>query len=166
MPRKRKDPIDAARAKAAASMAAFVGKSKPKPKKSAGVRRSRVDAAMERVQQRIEADSWDDADAETFVALFAWLHGEVYGVSPVDEMRTQWRGACSAARKMFADVFDSDPNLMLDFIRWVWNRETQIEAWRRKNQTHGKRIGWRLQFASRTLITDYQIDLARKHGPK
>lgn len=147
-------------------MSAFIGKRKAKPKKSAGVRRSRVEAALAKVAARIESDDWADADAEAFVALFAWLHCEVYGVSPIDEMRSQWRGACSAARKLFADVFDSDPALMLAFMRWVWNREARFEEWRRQHQTHGKRIGWRLQFASRTLVTDYQIDLARKHGPK
>jgi hypothetical protein len=168
MPRSRKDPLAAARAKAAASMSAFVGKpkAKAKAKKKAGVRRSRIEQAMEHVKQRIEADCWEDADAENFVALFAWLHGEVYGVSPVEEMRTQWRGACSAARKLFADVFDSDPNLMLAFVRWVWNREAGYERWRREHQSHGRRITWRLMFVSRALLTDWQIDVTRKAGPK
>ena len=147
-------------------MASFVGKVKAKPKKTASVRRGRIDRAMERVGQRIDADDWTGADAEDFVALFAWLHAEVYGVGALDEMRTQWRGACSAARKMFGDVFDGDASLMLGFVRWVWNREAGFEAWRRQHQTHGKRISWRLQFVSRTLVTDYQIDLARKTGPK
>lgn len=166
MPRSKKDPIAAARAKAAASLSVFVGKVKAKPKRKASVRRDRIDRAMEHVRQRIDADCWEGADAENFVALFVWLHGEVYGVSPVEEMRTQWRGACSAARKLFADVFDNDPNLMLAFVRWVWNREAGFEAWRRQNQSHGKRITWRLMFVSRTLVTDYQIDVARKTGPK
>jgi hypothetical protein len=166
MPRSRKAPLDAARVKAAASVAAFVGKPKPKVKKKAGVRRSRIERAMERVQQRINDDTWKGADAESFVALFAWLHTEVYGVSPVEEMRTQWRGACSAARKLFADVFDDDPLTMLAFMRWVWNREAGYEQWRREHQSHGRRITWRLMFVSRALLTDWQIDVQRKQGPK
>ena len=106
-----------------------------------------------------------------FVALYAWLHAEVYGAPPAELRSQAWWGAVSAATKLLRDEFSDEahpegsPLRMLDFIRWVWRRERGREqrAAAREGEGHeARRIGWALQFVLRHLVTDYRVDMARE----
>lgn len=107
--------------------------------------------------------AFDSAGAPEFVGLYAMLHEAVYGVAP-DELANDWTPAVKAARKMFEEEFDEDVRAFVAFIRWTWVREKKREKWRRENGRDANRIGWRLQFQSRAMLTDYKVALARRNG--
>ena len=100
--------------------------------------------------------------ARHLVALYVKLHTSVYGVEPV-ELHTGscYFGATSAATKLVRSEFGDDMNRVLAFIRWVWQRERETEKWRRVNGAEGRRIGWHIMFAQRTLVTDYRLSKER-----
>ena len=106
-----------------------------------------------------EGAGWEEAEPRHFVALYSWLHAQVYGAEPV-ELRTKvWFGAVSAAGKLLRDEFDADPLKLLAFLKWVWARERHSE--KRAGEQERRRIGWSLQFVARVLVTDYRVSLAR-----
>ncbi len=108
-----------------------------------------------------DLEAFDDAGPEVFVGLYAFLHSSVYGVGPGELSDTKtFLGARSAARKMLVDEFDGRQIRMVAFLQWVWTRE---RARMRTRAGAGEfRIGWRLQFASRTLVTDHRVSLAHR----
>lgn len=144
--------------------------SAPKPRKG----KKRIDATsiLERACEQLDEmkqayrknpNAFDDIEPRHLVALYFQLHEHVYGVAPA-ELRDgqQYLGAVSAAKKLLKQEFDEDPLSMVEFLRWCWQRERRAEKWRRKNDRETRRIGWRLQFVARNLVTDYRVALARK----
>ncbi len=136
---------------------------KPKPKRTR-TRRPQLDTYLEQVEAMMSEGTLEtDAEPKHLVALYAWCHRTVYGVSVVSEFDANaWRGAISACRRL-VDELGSVANTVA-FIRWVWKRENGREAWRRNNGREGSRITWRAQFVSRHLLTDWKLDMRRKAG--
>jgi len=108
---------------------------------------------------------WTEAKPRHLVGLYAKLHESVYGVLPIEVDGVAFAGAVSAARTMLDREFEGDVLKMLGFMRWVWSRERWREADRRRRGGEGRdyRVGWRLQFASRALFTDWRVALMREH---
>lgn len=138
-------------------------------KTGGGKRRTSPTRAYDRAQEEIAAfradpDRWASATPAHFVALYAWLHAEVYGAAPAELRSDAWWGAVSAATKMLREEFSGEPLRMLDFVRWTWRRERAREQRpTRDDGAEARRIGWRLQFFLRHLVTDYRVEIARTH---
>lgn len=115
--------------------------------------------------QRGDREAFDEAKPHHMVGLYAFFHTRVYGVGPSElaDLNT-FRGATSAARKMLADEFDGGQLRMVRFMIWVWTREAGQE--KQRDSKAKFRIGWRLQFASRYLLTDYRVILMRSRRAK
>lgn len=100
--------------------------------------------------------------AKHLVALYARLHAEVYGVEPAELSEgATFHAAVSAADRLAREAFDGRAAGAIEFLRFVWRRERSREKRRRAEGSAGFRIGWRLQFVSRELLTDYRLELAR-----
>jgi hypothetical protein len=150
-------PPSAREVEAAASVAAFALRPKP-PKKT----RDPVAAAREEMRAMGERGDWSGATGAHLVALYEWLHEEVYG-APTSELSVRrLRGiAVSVAGAFVKREFGGDPERAVEFLRWAWTREQEREAWRRANDRSGKKIGWRLAFSGE-LATEYRVDVARR----
>jgi len=104
---------------------------------------------------------FDDADPRLMVGIYSALHELVYGVAP-DDLAKDWTQAVAAAKRMLDQQFSDDAPRMVKYLRWTWTREKDREKWRAENGRDGGRIGWRLQFQSLALLTDYKVAVARR----
>jgi hypothetical protein len=123
--------------------------------------RGSVEKAREQMRAMAESADWSAATGTHLVALYEWLHQEVYGVATAELDAKSWAYAAQMAGKMVVDCFGGDYGAAVVFLRWAWKREQRTEAWRRENNKPGRRIGWRLNFSG-TLVTDYRLDCARQ----
>lgn len=143
---------------AAEQVALFAGAGKPRRKRGIAVERARAE-----VEQFIEAGDYASMRPVHFVALWMRCHDKVYGVVPAEMDAKAWRGATSAAEKLVRVEFGGDALAAVAFMRWVWKREKWREdKARAEGEMRVSRIGWRLQFVQRHLLTDYRLDCARR----
>jgi hypothetical protein len=137
---------------------ALVGK--PRERKGGMTKRQREKYRAE-IEDRIARGVWRNISPTGLVALYERFHEHVYGV-PAAEVDTP-RAFLQAARvagTMLKREFGGDGARAVEFMFWVWKRETERETWRRENHRDGGRIGWRLQFSG-ALLTDFRIARAR-----
>jgi hypothetical protein len=149
---------------AAASVAKLVAgrlEAAKKPKTFRGASKGSVERAREQMNSMAERGEWDDASGTHLVALYEWLHEKVYGVATAELDARTWAVASQMAGRMVEQQFDNDFGKAVVFMRWVWRREHEREAWRRENGKQGARIGWRLMWNG-SLVTDYKVDCARR----
>ena len=123
-----------------------------------------VEQLKAEAQQMREQQCWATASPKHLVLLHAMLHEHVYGVAPDSGSGKTFTFASSSATKMLREEFANDPEAMVDYLRWSWQREQDREEWRRKNGRDGGRLDWRRQFAQRCVLTDYRVDQARRKG--
>jgi hypothetical protein len=116
--------------------------------------------AKEDAARRMESTDWTGSQCRTFLAAYALLHEQIYGVEAEELTPTERQFALPIIGNFLHRKFNDDPNLLAAFLRWVWVREKGREEWRRQNNQPGRRILWRLQFSG-SLLTDYKLDLAR-----
>jgi hypothetical protein len=100
---------------------------------------------------------WGLATPTHFVALYAVLHGEVYGVAPVMKKLYLFVFA-----QKLREHFDSDPSDMAGFMYWAWLKERDRVAWLRDNG-----IPLRAPITVRKLfdeefVTGYRIHVAEE----
>ena len=63
---------------------------------------------------------------------------------------------------MLENEFGKDMRAFIEFIRWTWKDERRKETKRIRNPGEDTfRIGWRYQFKSMKLLTDYRVESAR-----
>lgn len=124
-----------------------------KPRRS--VSRSRFDSSLLRAKELIEKGDWEKFRPKDLVALYAILHERVYGVLPL-EVLPHYKDALLAAGSLVKREFKGSTPATIDFIQWTWKRA----AARAGNSDF--RIGWRYQFRSAALLTDYRVYLSRK----
>lgn len=142
---------------AAAQVAAMVGTKKPRR------RAINVERVRRELERAISAKELGALRPIHLVALWARCHAQVYGAAPAELTRDAWLPAKSAAEKLVREEFDGDVAAAVEFLRWTWTREKQREdRARRVGEDRVSRIGWRLMFAQRYLLTDYRVDLARR----
>jgi hypothetical protein len=138
--------------------AEIAGMSKPGLKKARDPRTQFKRATSEMCGMRDSKD-WSNARGKHLVALYAWLHSETYKVDPIELLDgNSFMGAASAADKLIVDVFGAEIDRAVQYVCWVWRRERARLA---KNSANPFRVGWRLVFVNRSLVTDYRIDLVR-----
>lgn len=134
----------------------FVGK----PKKPRAPNKAKV---REQLREMLVSNDFGAATASHLVALYEWCHEQVYGARPSEmDAGDAWKLATFSAARLVKDEFNGDFQRAIEFVRWTWQREKAREQARRtgRNSSVG-RIGWRLQFVTRHLVTDYRIDMAR-----
>lgn len=155
MPRRLIYTDDAA-ATAAQALTDFVGKA---PKKRA----PSPAKAREQVKAMLADGNFDAAKASHLVALYEWCHEQVYGVLPAELTQGEnWKMAVFAASKLVKSQFNESVKDAIGFIQWTWKRERYREKMRREGRSDSVgRIGWRLQFVHRHLVTDYFVDKNR-----
>lgn len=146
---------------AAAAVDAFV-RGEPNRRRSAGSPKATLGRARDELDG-LSKQGWARAMPRHFVALYARLHEDVYGVFPAEvEAPRDFMGACSAAGKLLRDEFGGKSEALIDFMRWAWRRERDFERRRKASDSEsGRRVTWQLQFASRHLLTDYRISMSR-----
>lgn len=115
-------------------------------------------AEVEAMVRQARGGDFSSAQVKHAVALHAFLHHAVTGVEDAELEGEAFLGACSAAGKLCRDAFvDQVPDLV-EYVRWAWARERRREAKRRSEQDQdGRRLGWRLLFGGRGLLTDYRV---------
>lgn len=114
--------------------------------------------------EALNGSKWQKAEPRHLVALYAYLHEQVYGVAPEELTRAplEWLGAVSAATKLLREEFGDDPVQAVEWVRWVWVREKRGCDRRAKvGETSDFRIGWRYMFCRRSLVVDYRRALAQ-----
>lgn len=188
MRRRRRDEPEAElplRATNAEHAAAFLASLGPEPRRRGTSPRQACERATKESETMRASNDWSRAEPRHLVAIYAFFHAEVYGVEPKELfVGPAWNAASSAAAKLLRDEFEwrqdagpgagADERAALDaarseafaraiaFLAWVWTRERRFEAQRAKEGVEGRRIGWRLQFAMRNLLTDYQAAMNRE----
>ena len=113
--------------------------------------------------EALNGSGWAAAEPRHLVALYAYLHGRVYGVEPSELLGDPlaWLGAVSAATKLLREEFDGNAARAVEWVRWVWQREKR-GCDRRANvgESSDFRISWRYMFCRRSLLVDYRRVLA------
>lgn len=132
-------------------------------RRMSGVPKAKVAKAKVELEALMTARDWSEFKPLHLVLLWAKCHEKVYGVAPDVEMTgAKWKLAAVHAEKLVEHEFGGDVQEAIEFVRWSWLRERHREAMAKRNgQARVSRIGWRLQFAQRYLVTDYRIDKAR-----
>ena len=113
--------------------------------------------------EALNGSRWGRAEPRHLAALYAYLHGQVYGVEPEELTRVplEWLGCVSAATKLLREEFGGDPAAAVEWIRWVWQRERRgCERRAKVGETSDFRSGWRYMFCRRGLLVDYRRALA------
>jgi hypothetical protein len=110
--------------------------------------------AIETVRGMAAEDEYKEALPLHFVALHAVLFEAVYQFAPLDLTPQTRMAACGMVAALSKAVFGEDPEKVAAYLKWVWSREEETEAWRKKNGRGGRTLGWRLVFG-RSLLNDY-----------
>lgn len=145
---------------AADQLQAMVKRKKPVSRRGPQLEKIRRDitkaADIAKTEQR-----WGEFNAPLLVALYAWLHEQVYGIDPASELIGKaGLGARKAAKTLLDTEFGGDRGEFLVFMRWVWYRERERERWRIENNRQGGRISWQYQFSPR-LVNEYRVTKRR-----
>ena len=131
--------------------------SKPRPKT-----KKEMDRLLHETEELRAKRDWAAMTPKHFVALYYALHTRVYNVAP-DNVRFEYRLAVAAAMRMLKHQFHDDKAVMVDFMRWVWNREQNREKKREvagDNSDNSFHITWGYQFGSK-LVVDWRISRGR-----
>lgn len=133
-----------------------------KPRRRASSARA-MELAMEQTQALFDGRDFARFRGVNFVGLYAIFHRETYGIAPLELAEGDaWFGASSAAQKMLETDFKGAPLVMVEFMRWVWARERKsVKRKRAEGEAVTFRIGWRFQFATRKLLTDFRVAHSR-----
>jgi hypothetical protein len=113
-----------------------------------------------------DRNDWTQAEAKHFVAVYYKMHAFVYDALPEElHAENQWLGAVSATKKLIADSFSVQGkpcnDAVIDFIRWVWDRERRRYKQAKEQGRDHTRITWRMMFASRYYVSDYKTEKRR-----
>lgn len=123
----------------------------------------KAEKARGQVREMCGSGDWSGAVGLHLVALYEFLHREVYGVEPLELDARAWFLAQGTAGRMVERYFGGDCGACVSFVRWAWRREQEREEWRRRNNRDGQRIGWRLMFSA-ALVSDYRVH-GKRVGP-
>lgn len=135
-------------------------------KPPAGTRRTTtqgpLEGLLEDAEKRAASGDWESASGRSFVGLYALCHRLTYGVDAVElEDRQTLQNATRAAAKALHVHFADDKSELVEFVKWVWEREKGRDQWAAQNGRARNRLGIRLQFAP-ALVTDYRVDQQRR----
>lgn len=130
------------------------------PRSKSGITDSKMQKFIDAAREFARSGDWSNAEGKHFVALYEWMHQEVYGIdsctTPMDRL-----GAVSAANAMLRNKFDGKPSDMAAYMRWLWARERGREKWRREEKRDGGRLTWRALFVTTYIYGDYRVATIR-----
>lgn len=158
-------PPTARQSEAAASLASMVEQKMNAKRRPPRASRDQIGRAREQMNAMAASGEWGEASGTHLVALYEWLHEQVYGVATAELDPKTWTLAAQAAGRMAEQQFDGDYGRAVVFMRWWAKREMEREKWRRENNRPGGRVGWRLMWHG-TLVTDYKVDHARRSSSR
>lgn len=121
---------------------------------------SRLSVAAD-VVLMLKSGNWSDARPAHIVELYAWCHGTVYGVRPIEldtpgeRGRKERMAAIGAARTLVDREFGGRVVECVTFLKWVWAREESREKWAKDNGKERGRLAWRALFCGRGILGDY-----------
>ena len=145
-------------------VATFLNHNRPqKPPQGAirGRKKTALEVALENAEKRAASGRWDDATAGAFVGLYAMCHRLTYGVDAADlAERGTFQAATRAATRALHDHFGDDKAELVEFVKWVWEREKGREEWAAREGKSRGRLNVRIQFSA-GLVTDYRVDQSR-----
>ena len=146
---------------AALELTEMVGKKRPTKQRAPSKSKARKD-----IREMLTSGQFQNVRASHLVALYEWCHEQVYGVAPAElEQGKTWQHAVFAAARLMREEFDGNGEAAVEFIRWTWQREQAREMAIRSNGLERVgRIGWRVQFVQRHVVTDYRLYLARRRS--
>jgi hypothetical protein len=129
---------------------------KRKSKNSVGP--SDWETALASAESAMISGDWSEQRSLVFVAAYAVLHKEMYGID-ASELST------GAGRKLaercvlrtMQQEFHSDPNLFADYLRWVMIRETALM----KKYEDRRRLVWQSIFTAGYLLTEWRIQRSK-----
>lgn len=128
---------------------------KPRAKRGKATPRAVLAKAGVEAEAMRRTGDWSAAKGKHLVALYAWLHQSIYHVEPAELFQEKaMLCAIGSVDRMVAAEFGGDAKRCVEFIAWVWSREKKSITGR----DVGRRITWRLQFVSKSLLTDYRVD--------
>ena len=140
------------------SLSEFMSEKPRRPRyEKPDARAARVHSEMEGM---LQSRDWSAAEGEHLVALYSFLHREVYGVDALEVDAKSRAIAARLAEATTKKFFDGDFGACVSFMRGVWLREESREKWRRANSRDGQRIGWKWQWSAQ-LVTDYRVNAER-----
>lgn len=120
------------------------------------------DKARAQAKEFMASGKWEDATPRHYVAAYELMHELVYSVTPTELDSKMRLAAAGMAKAMLDRDFGGESAEMAEYLRWVWQREQEREKWRRANGQDGVRIGWRLMFNGKNLLTDFRVAKVRK----
>jgi len=136
--------------------------SKPPPGTGRGRTLGPLAVALEDAERRAASGEWEDAGARAFVGLYAMCHRMVYHVDAGDLTDTRtFQAATRLAAGALHRYFGDDKDDLVEFIKWIWEREKGREEWAAREGKDRGRLNVRLQFSA-TLVTDYRVDQSRR----
>jgi hypothetical protein len=119
-----------------------------------------IATAKDEMPRMAKAGDWGDATGMHMVALYGFMHQEVYGFEPLELDKKAWASGAKHALRCCEKFFGADYGALAEFMRWCWKREIERETWRKANQRDGARLTWRWQFAAQ-LVSDYRVHAQR-----
>lgn len=145
-------PAQPAEEAPADALVRMVGVGKPRAK-----RRPSPTRVREEVIAMLGSGDFSKARPMHLVALYEWLHLQVYGVRAAElEVASTWHAASFAASRLVEQQFRGDVEAAIEFVRWTWTRERERAKTRKEGQ-QVFRVGWRLQFVTGYILTDFRM---------
>lgn len=148
------------RRQAQQSLAGFLNhnaKPETKPKRKRETLK-RIDALVKDAGLRAASGEWEGVEGSVFVGLYAFCFRNAYGEIPIDLYNSEGLigiGARNASR-IVRKHFKGDTSEMVEFIKWVWEKEEGKIVWARRNGVDRKPLGLKFQFSD-TLVQEYRI---------
>lgn len=119
---------------------------------------SRVEIATLDAEHRSKTGVWEDATGKTFVGLYSLCHRIVYGDIPLElYQKGEFSTAARMATRALHEWFGDDPDTLVEFVKWSWEREKRRDAWAIQNGKDRGRMRSRLQFSA-AYVQDWRID--------
>ncbi len=120
-----------------------------------------VEVAVLDAEHRSKVGTWEEATGRTFVGLYALCHRIVYGEVPLELFeKREFSVAARMATKALHEWFEDDPTLLVEFIKFCWEREKRRDAWAIREGKDRTRMRARFQFSA-TMVQDWRVDRTR-----
>lgn len=137
------------------TVAAFLGHT--------GVSRSKrdrlplIDQYLEDAKQRAQSGEWSGANGTTWIGLYVLCFQMVYGQRPIDLDKPMMAFLSRAGTGALRSHFKDNTGELVEYVKWVWDREKRRGEWAKKNGIEHRIFGARLQFAP-VMIQDYMMN--------
>jgi hypothetical protein len=140
----------------------WLGKPKRKAAKPGCTAKSTMTRNRKKTEEMIASHDWEDVRAGHIVALYAYCHKKVYEFEPVElDDGYEYNKAAVAIHHLADKYFKGSYGRMVQFVRWVWNRQWATEQWRKENNHNSDfRMTWKYCFSPK-MVGDYMLYMNR-----